>query len=271
MLVLFLVFRFAPTLAAVGLSFTDYRLGGDWHLVGGANYAHMLHDPVFLNSLKVTVVYVVVYVPLTVVLSLCTALLLDAVIWGRNLFRSALFLPYATSFVLAGVIWIWVYQYDGLIDGLLSKIHVAPVGFLSDSRLVLPSLAVVSAWKGFGYSMLILVAGLKAIPRPCLEAATVDGASAWQRFARVRLPLLRPVLFFVLVIETISGFQVFDTIYVMTGGGPVRASYTLVYALFDQGFQFFNFGYAAALGVVLLVLILAVSFVQRLVLDRGTE
>ena len=269
MLVLFVVFRFVPTLGAVGMSFTNFNLGGTWQVVGAQNYALLLHDRIFLNSLRVTVVYAAIYIPLTVVISLVTALLLDAVIWGQGLFRSALFLPYATSFVLGAVIWLWIYQYDGLINGLLAKVHVAPVGFLSDARLVLPSLALVSAWKGFGYSMLILVAGLKAIPRSCLEAATVDGAGAWQRFWLVRLPLLRTVLFFVLVIETISAFQVFDTVYVMTGGGPVRASYALVFALFDQGFQFFNFGYAATLGVVLMVVILAVAMVQRLFLDRS--
>ncbi|HEX4212630.1 MAG TPA: sugar ABC transporter permease [Candidatus Dormibacteraeota bacterium] len=270
-LVLFLVFRFIPTLGAVGMSFTNYNLGGEWQVVGGANYVHLLHDPLFLNSLRVTVVYSAIYVPLTVVMALATALLLHAVTFGRGLFRASLFLPYATSFILAGVIWLWMYQYDGLINGLLGKVGIAPIGFLSQASLVLPSLAVVSAWKGFGYSMLILIAGLNAVPEPCLEAASVDGANAWQRFWRIRLPLLRPVLFFVLVIETIGAFQVFDTIYVMTGGGPVRASYALVYALFDQGFQFFDFGYAATLGAVLAVLILVVALIQRMILDRGNQ
>jgi multiple sugar transport system permease protein len=142
------------------------------------------------------------------------------------------------------------------------------VDFLGDTNLVLPSLAVVSAWKGFGYSMLILVAGLKSIPVSYVEAARVDGANAIQRFRSIVLPLLRPALFFVLVIETIGAFQVFDTIYVMTGGGPTRASYTLVYGLFDQGFRFFDFGYASTMGVVLFAIVLVVSLIQRFVLDR---
>lgn len=269
-LVLFLVFRFIPTLGAVGISFTNYSLGGDWHVIGGRNYAALVHDPLFLESLRVTVVYAAIYVPMTLVMSLGTALLLHAVVFARGFFRASLFLPYATSFVLAAVVWLWLYQYDGLINGLLGKIHLGPIGFLSQATLVLPSLALVSAWKGFGYTMLILVAGLNAIPVDCLEAASVDGAGAWRRFWRIRLPLLRPVLFYVLVIETIAGFQVFDTIYVMTGGGPVHASYALVYALFDQGFQFFNLGYASTLGVVLALLILVVALAQRLILDRGT-
>ncbi|MFC0532422.1 carbohydrate ABC transporter permease [Phytohabitans kaempferiae] len=268
MLVLFVVFRFVPAFGAVGMSFTDYKISGEFDIVGVDNYTRLLNDPVFASSLKATLLYSAIYVPLTVLIALGTALLLNSVLWGRGLFRRALFLPYVTSFVLAGIIWRWVYELDGLINGLLAKVSLGPIDFLGETTLVLPSLAVVSAWKGFGYSMLILLAGLKSIPGSYLEAARVDGASAWQRFRRIVLPLLRPALFFVIVIETIGAFQVFDTIYVMTGGGPVRASYTLVFGLFDQGFRFFDFGYAATMGVVLFIIILVVSLIQRLFLDR---
>ena len=268
MLVLFAVFRFLPLAGSVGMSFTDFRISGQWDPVGLDNYQRLLADPVFLSSLRVTLVYAAIYVPLTVGTALGTALLLNSVVFARGLFRGALFLPYVTSFVLAGVIWRWVYEFDGLLNGLLAKVGLAPVGFLQESALVLPALSVVAAWRGFGYSMLILLAGLKSIPPSYLEAARVDGAGTWQRFRFVVLPQLRPVLFFVLVVETIAAFQVFDTIYVMTGGGPVRASYTLVYALYDQGFKFFDFGYAATIGIALFVIILVISLVQRLLLDR---
>ncbi|OLF10883.1 sugar ABC transporter permease [Actinophytocola xinjiangensis] len=270
MLVLFVVFRFLPLAGSVGMSFTDYRINGSWDPVGLDNYQRLLSDPVFLDSLQVTLIYAAIYVPLTVGVALGTALLLNTVVFATGLFRGVLFLPYVTSFVLAGVIWRWVYEFDGLINGLLAKVGFEPIGFLQESSLVLPSLAVVAAWRGFGYSMLILIAGLKSIPDSFLEAARVDGASTWQRFRFVVLPHLRPVLFFVLVIETIAAFQVFDTIYVMTGGGPVRASYSLVYALFDQGFEFFDFGYAATIGIALFVIILVISLIQRKLLDRET-
>lgn len=270
-LVLFVVFRYVPAFGAIGMSFTDYQISGEWNFVGTRNYIRLLDDPVFVTSLKATLLYAAVYVALTVLIALGTALMLNAVVHGSRIFRGALFLPYVTSFVLAGVIWRWVYQLDGLVNGLLARVDLGPVDFLGDTTLVLPSLAVVSAWKGFGYSMLILVAGLKAIPLSYLEAARVDGAGAWQRFRGIVLPLLRPALFFVLVIETIGAFQVFDTIYVMTGGGPTRASYTLVFGLFDQGFRFFDFGYAATMGVVLFAIVLVVSLVQRFVLDRENK
>ncbi|WP_327090059.1 sugar ABC transporter permease [Nonomuraea sp. NBC_01738] len=271
MLVLFLIFRFVPALGAAGMSLTNWNMGGDWSFVGGTNYAKLFDDPVFMGALRVTVVYAAIYVPLTVLVSLGTALLLNSVIFMKGLFRGMLFLPYVTSFVFAGVIWRWIYDFDGLINGLLAQVDLGPVGFLNDTSLVLPSLAVVSVWKGFGYSMLILFAGLKSIPASYLEAARVDGANAWHRFRSIVLPLLRPALFFVVVIETIGAFQTFDTIYVMTGGGPSRASYNLVNALYDQGFKNFDFGYAATLGIVLFFLVFIVSMIQRRLLDRSTS
>ncbi|MBB5082902.1 carbohydrate ABC transporter permease [Nonomuraea endophytica] len=269
MLVLFVIFRFVPSLGAAGLSVTDYQLGGSWSFVGVTNYARLFDDPIFMGALRVTIVYVAIYVPLTLLVSLGTALLLNSVIFMKGIFRSALFLPYVTSFVFAGVIWRWMYEFDGFINGLLAKIDLGPVGFLDDTALVLPALATVSVWKGFGYSMLILLAGLKSIPSSYLEAARVDGANAWQRFRSIVLPLLRPALFFVIVIETIGAFQAFDVIYVMTGGGPSRASYNLIYALYDQGFGNFNVAYAATIGIVLFVLVFIVSMIQRRLLDRS--
>ncbi|TDC02742.1 sugar ABC transporter permease [Nonomuraea longispora] len=268
-LVLFLIFRIFPSLGAAGMSLTNWNIGGEWDIIGVDNYARLLDDVNFWLSLRVTLVYSVVYVPLTMLVALGTALLLNQVVFMRGLFRGMLFLPYVTSFVLAGIVWRWIYEYNGLINGLLAKVDLGPVAFLEESGVVLPALAVVSVWKGFGYSMLILLAGLKAIPSSYLEAATVDGANAWQRFRRITLPLLKPTIFFVLVIETISAFQTFDTVYVMTGGGPARATYTLIYGIYDHGFRSFDFGYAATWGMVLFAVVLVVSLIQRRFLDRG--
>ncbi|PZF82933.1 carbohydrate ABC transporter permease [Jiangella anatolica] len=269
MLVLFVIFRFVPSLGAIGMSFTDYRLSGDFSFIGAENYSRLIEDDLFFESLRVTLLYAVMYVPLTLVVSLGTASMLHHVIRGRGLFRGLLFLPYVTSFVMAGIIWIWIYDSDGLVNGALERIGLGPLAFLSGNQaMVLGSLAVVSVWKSFGYSMLILLAGLKNIPEDVMEAATLDGAGAWAKFRRITMPLLRPVVFFVVVIETIVAFQVFDTIYVMTGGGPARASYGLVYMLYDQGFKFFDFGYAATIGVMLFLVVLLISLVQRYVLDR---
>ncbi|GAA1558144.1 sugar ABC transporter permease [Kribbella sancticallisti] len=269
MLVLFIVFRFVPVVGAVLLSLTDYRLSGQWSFISLDNYTRLLRDSMFHESLVVTLTYTAVFVPLTVLLSLGTAMLLHQVVWRRGFFRGVFFLPYVTSIVLAAVIWKWIYDAEsGLLNGILGLASLGPVDFLGRAELVLPSIAVTSAWKGFGYSMLILLAGLQSVPRSYLEAAMIDGAGSWQRFRYVTLPQLRPVLFFVLVIETIGAFQVFDAMYVMTGGGPVRSSYSLVYLLYDSGFKYFDFGYASAIGLVLFAIVLVVSLVQRRLVGR---
>lgn len=269
MLVLFIVFRFVPTLGAIGLSFTDYKLSGQFEVVGLDNYADFFSNPVGISALTTTLLYAVIYVPMMLVTALGTALVLHRIVWGSGFFRGSLFLPYVTSFVLAGIIWTWMLSLNGPFNQFLVSLGFPEVPFLSGSQpLVLTSLAVVSVWRGFGYSMLILLAGLKTIPLELYEAATVDGAGALRRFVSITLPLLRPSLFFVLVIETIGAFQVFDTVYVMTGGGPARASYSLVYYLYESGFRFFNFGYAAAIGVILFGILLVISLIQRFVLDR---
>ncbi|AOT57634.1 MULTISPECIES: carbohydrate ABC transporter permease [Streptomyces] len=269
MLLLFTVFRFGPTIGAAFLSLTDYRLSGDWRFIGVENYARLLDDDLFWSSLGVTALYTLFFVPLTVGLSLGTALLLHRTLWLRGFFRGVFFLPYVTSIVLAAVIWKWIYDVeDGLLNAALGVLSLGPVDFLGDERLVLPAIAATSAWKGFGYSMLILLAGLQSIPREVSEAAVIDGATGWRRLRWVTLPLLRPVLFFVLVVEAIGAFQVFDAMYVMTAGGPVRASYSLVYLLYDTGFKFFDFGYASALGLVLFLVVLVFSLIQRRLIGR---
>ncbi|GAA0939931.1 sugar ABC transporter permease [Kribbella koreensis] len=269
MLVLFVVFRFVPVVGAFLLSLTDYRLNGQWSFIAFDNYSRLFGDQLFRDSLLVTLTYALIFVPLTVLLSLATALLLHQVVWSRGFFRGVFFLPYVTSIVLAAVLWKWIYNVeDGLFNGVLGLVSLGPYDFLGNSSSVLPSIAVTSAWKGFGYSMLILLAGLQAVPQSYLEAATIDGAGRWQRFRYITLPQLRPILFFVLVIETIGAFQVFDAMYVMTAGGPVRSSYSLVYFLYDSGFKFFDFGYASAIGLVLFLIVLVVSLVQRRFVGR---
>ncbi|WP_254878895.1 carbohydrate ABC transporter permease [Streptomyces sp. NA04227] len=263
-LVIFGLFKFLPIAGAGAMSLTRYRLNGDYTFLGTDNYTRLFDDPHFWESLGVTVSYVLLFVPLIIVVSLVGALLLDKLVRFTGTFRALLFVPYLSSFVMAGIVWSWIFDTDGPLNAALDGIGADPVAFLSGDQLtVLACLAMVSVWKGFGYSMLIFLAGLKAQPAEVHEAARIDGANGLQAFWHVTLPLLKPVLFFVLVIETIIGFQVFDTIYVMTGGGPNRASYSLIYFLYDEGFKFFDFGYAAAIGVVLFAVVLVLSLVQR--------
>ncbi|WP_052136404.1 carbohydrate ABC transporter permease [Arthrobacter sp. PAMC 25486] len=263
-LIIFVLFKFLPIAGAGAMSLTRYRLNGDVEFLGVDNYTRLFQDANFWQSLGVTLGYVAIFVPLIMAVSLGGALLLNKLVRYSGTFRALLFVPYLSSFVLAGIIWTWIFAVDGPLNGALTAVGAGPVLFLSGEQwLVLGSLAVVSVWKGFGYSMLIFLAGLKAQSVEVEEAANIDGANVGQRLWFVTLPLLKPVIFFVLVIETIIGFQVFDTIYVMTGGGPAHASYSLIYMLFDVGFKFFDFGYASAIGLVLFAIVLILSLVQR--------
>lgn len=265
----FLAFRIIPAMYGVLLSFGDYSLSGRFELVGLDNFARLVGDHVFWNSLRVTGIYAALTIPLSVVLSLVMAQLCNRTLRGMSIYRSLFFLPVVTSPVLSGIIFIWVFSGDGPINTALSGIGLGLGNWLQSRILVLPALALVSAWSNFGYNMLILLAGMLAIPKDYYEAAELDGAGSWQRFRFMTLPLLKPAIFFVLVLETVRSFQAFDTIYVMTGGGPARDSYTLTYMIFDQGFGYFEFGYASAVGVVLLVITLAFSLIQRRLIGRS--
>ncbi|RRD06014.1 sugar ABC transporter permease [Arachnia propionica] len=266
-LVLFLLFRFGPSLAGISLSFLDHEIGGEISWEGLNNFQRLFSSPVFWRALSVTFVYVVFSVPLGLVLSTLMALGVRRAFTGSRFFRSIFFLPVITSLVLAGAVFKWIFATDGPWAKLMAPLGLGE-SWLGNPALVMPAIIVVGIWSRFGYGMMILIAALQDVPRELEEAALMDGAGAWNRFRHVVLPTIRPALFFLAVIETTAAFQVFDAIYVMTGGGPASASYSLVFMLYDQTIRYSNFGMGAAVGVVLLVLSLVVAVVQHLVIGR---
>lgn len=268
-LVLFVLFRIAPAIAGLALSFADYGITGKVEFVGSANFERLLAAPLFRNALLVTIAYAVIVVPAVVCVSLATAQLAVRGMRGLAVYRTLYFLPVITSLVTSAVVWKWLYSEKGPLNWLVSLFGMAPVPWISDDTLVVPALSVIGVWSRFGFDMLILLAGMLAIPRELEEASAVDGATAWQRFLHITLPQLRRPLLFVVVLESIHALQVFDIIFVMTGGGPVRSSYSLVYFIYDQGFGFFQFGYASAAGVVLLAVTLMLALIQRRALERS--
>ncbi|MGB4135441.1 MAG: sugar ABC transporter permease [Microbacterium sp.] len=261
--VLFVVFRLVPTLWGMVLSLFKYRITGAMTWIGFDNFQRLFADAVFWESLRVTFVYVAIAVPATVAVSVVMAMMANRSMRGIRTYRALYFLPVLTSFVTTGLVWRWIYSAEGPLNAVITMFGADPVGFLSSDSLVLPSLSAVSVWTRFGYDMLIILAGLLAVPAEYYEAARMDGANAWHVFWHITLPQIRPQLFFVVILEIIQSFQVFDLIYVMTGGGPVRSSYTLTYFIYDAAFRSFDFGYASAIGVILLAITLVVSLVQR--------
>ncbi len=266
--IVFLAFRFGPAIASMALAFTDYTIGATPNWLGLENFRRMLDDPVFWSALKVTVMFTVMTVPVSLAMSVGMALLVRRAFRGVGLFRSIFFLPVVTSLVLAATVFTWIFSSNGPWSSLMGRLGLPEETWLGNPNLVLPALVVVAVWSRFGYGMLILLARLQDVPRELEEAALTDGANAWQRFRYIVFPQLRPALFFLAVIETTASFQVFDLVYVMTGGGPARASYTLVYELYEQGFRYFNLGYASAIGVALFVMTLVVALIQRWVIGR---
>ena len=262
-LVLFMIFRFGPAIAGIMLSFFDYTIGGGSTWRGLDHYHRLINDPNFWTALRVTIVYTMISVPLSMVAATVMALLTRRAFRGVRFFRSVFFLPSVTSVVFAGIVFGWIFSPSGPWPKLMGWLGL-PQNWLGSSVLVLPAIAMLSVWGRYGFDMLIILARLHDVPREIEEAAVVDGAGPWAKFRHVTLPQLRPALFFVAVLDTINSFQVFDSVYVLTQGGPARGSYTLVYMLYDQGFTYFDLGYASAVGVALFVLTLIIALLQRL-------
>lgn len=275
-LALLAVFFVLPTLAALLLSFTDFDVYtvADPHrlrLVWLGNYERLLHDGRFWTALGNTLWFVAVAGPLSVGVSLAAALLVDAkVVRGRAIFRTVLFLPVVTTLVAVAVVWRYLYHPRyGVLNQLLGLIGVPPIDWLGDPRWALPALALLAVWKGFGFNMLVFLAGLQGIPERLYEAAALDGAGRWQEFRHVTVPQLAPTFLFVGIITAIGYLQLFAEPYVMTQGGPSDSTLSVVLLMYEEGFRWWNLGYGAAVAVVLFVVILAASVLQLVVQRRS--
>jgi multiple sugar transport system permease protein len=263
------VFFVLPVLAALVLSFTDFDLYaiGDFanaRFVGLANYSALIHNPVFWLALKNTFYFALVAGPLTVLVSLGAALLVNAPLTRfRGVFRSIYFTPFVTTLVAVAIVWRYLYhpQY-GLLNHVLGWFGIDPINWLGDPHWAMPAIILLAVWKNFGYNMLILIAGLQSIPEELYEAARLDGAGAVRRFRHVTLPMLGPTMLFVAVITMIGFFQVFTEPYVMTGGGPLKATETVVLLMYEEGFRWWRMGVAAAYAFTLFLVILAGTLIQ---------
>lgn len=260
----FLIFRYLPIFAAARSSLYNYSLlGGYRGFIGFDHYVRMMGDPVFWQAMKVTALYVIYKVPISIALALALAMLLQRESFGTGLVRSAIMVPLVTSIIVVSIIWAMMYHSEqGLFQSILNSVGIPKQSFLSDERRALPALTLMMIWKDVGFSMIILMAGLKGIPGVYYEAAIVDGANAWQAFRNVTIPLLRPILMFVIVSQTIFSFQLFVPVFQMTKGGPLDSTKVIVYYIYQQGFLFQDMGYASAMAMVTLAVLLIVSVFQ---------
>ena len=268
-LLLIVVFFFLPVLAALLLSFTDfdiYALGdlNRLRFVGFANYLQLLQSPLFWTALGNTFYFVVVGGPLSVAVSLGAALLVNSRLTRfPGLFRTAFFLPVVTTLVAVAMVWRYLYHPRyGLMNYGLSWLGIEPIDWLGDPVWAMPAIILMAVWKNFGFNMIIFIAGLQNIPPQLYEAARIDGASAWRQFRYITLPLLGPTFLFVALMTMIGYFQVFAEPYVMTQGGPANRTVSVVLLMYEEGFRWWNIGYASAAAFVLFALILAVTVLQ---------
>jgi multiple sugar transport system permease protein len=265
-----LVFAVYPMVFALVLVFLQWDLVTAPSFAGVDNVNLLVHDGRFWRAVANTFVFLSIHVPLQIVTALGLAIALNRQLVGRSFWRAAFFLPVVISGAVVAILWSNLYATDvGLINRLLVRIGVAPVPWLTDPTTAMPAIAVMVTWKNVGFYVIIYLAGLQYIPRSCQEAIQLEGASAWQRFRYLTLPSLLPQTILVITLSTINGFQLFIEPYVMTGGGPLRRTYSVVLYLYTNAFAYQKMGYAATIGVALALIIGVVVLIQRRVIGKA--
>ncbi|MEO0132055.1 MAG: sugar ABC transporter permease [candidate division WOR-3 bacterium] len=296
-LVILLAFRIIPILFSVRVSLYDWTMAGPRKFVGLGNYLQVLSDSMFWRSLLNTFWYVIFTVPIMLFLSLFIAVLLNQKIRALGLYRTIYYLPVVTSIVAVSIVWKWLYNPErGLLNYLLSLVHLGPVRWLEDPRglisiilsplkinlpewLAGPSVAlcaiiIMSVWKGLGYNIVIFLAGLQNIPHQYYEAAKIDGAGSFNLFRHITWPLLSPTTFYILIMSTITAFEAFAQVWIMTGpppGGPLGTTKVVMYYFYEQSFELWRLGYGASIAFIAFIIILVLTIIQRQVLERRVQ
>jgi multiple sugar transport system permease protein len=269
-LVVITVFFFGPVIAALAMSVTDFDIyaladARNLRFVGLTNYVDLLRTPLFWTALGNTIYFVIVGVPLSIGASLGAALLLNSPSARfKAFFRTALFAPVVTTLVAVAVVWRYLFNtHYGLLNYALGKFGLSPIDWLGDPHWAMPAIIIFAVWKNFGYNMLILLAGLQSIPEELYEAARMDGASRWRLLRSITLPMLGPILLMVSILTVAGYFQLFAEPYVMTQGGPLQSTVSVLYFMYEQGFKWWNLGSASAVAFVLFAFMFAITALQR--------
>ncbi|ACM23942.1 Binding-protein-dependent transport systems inner membrane component [Thermotoga neapolitana LA10] len=267
---LMILFIYYPLIFGVKISFYQYDMVGESIFIGLRNYIELLKDPLFWNAFKNSLLYLLVVPPLQII-SMLLAVLVDKAIKGRNLFRTLIFLPVVTPITIAAITWQWMYREKGFINFLLRSLHITDksISFLSDPNIALFAIMFVTMWKGFGYYMVIYLAGLQSIPRELLEAAKVDGARPSQVFFKVTMPLLKPYILFCSTMSSIAALNVFGEIYAMTKGGPAHATETMGLFIYNKAFGYLQFGYSNAAAILFSFVVIAFSLLNFYIFREG--
>ena len=267
--ILLVVFFFIPFFQTIGLSFYDYSKSiYNPSFVGLQNYTNIIHSPLFYKVMGNTFLFLVLAVPFLVVFPLFLAILINQKIRGITLYKILIYLPVIVSIVVAAIAFKWLYAQEGILNYFVTLFGFKSVGWLTDSRFSMLSVAIVTIWKGVGYYMMIYLAALMSVPQELYEACDIDGANFLTKHLTVTIPQILPTIALVSTISIISAMKVFVEIYVMTKGGPLNSSKTIVYYIYERAFENLDLGYASALAVVLLVVIMIFSLINIFVFER---
>ena len=261
--IILILFFFIPFFESFLLSFQSYRqdiYNPQW--IGLANYVELVNSPVFWKTMVNTFIYLIGAVPVLVVLPLIIAIVVNQKLRGVSIYRTLIYIPVIVSIVVAGIAWKWLYASDGVLNYLISFVHLPKIQWLTDPNIAIYSIIAVTIWKGLGYYMVIYLAALTAVPKDLYEAADIDGANEVQKHLTVTVPHLKPTIALVSIISSISAMKVFVEIYVMTQGGPMDATKTIVYYIYQRAFENLDLGYASAAGVVLLIIVMILSIIN---------
>lgn len=268
--IVLLIFFFIPFFQTIGLSFLDYS-NNIYHasFAGLQNYVAILHNPVFYKVMLNIIIYLVVAVPVLAIIPLFLAILINQKIKGITLYKILIYLPVIVSIVVAAIAFKWLYAEQGILNYLLNVFHIHSIGWLTDPKYAIYSVIIVTIWKGIGYYMMIYLAALMSVPKELYEACDIDGAGFFTKHLTVTIPHIMPTIALVTTISSISAMKIFAEIYVMTKGGPLNSTKTIVYYIYEKAFENLDLGYASAMAVILLVIVMAFSLVNILCFEKN--
>lgn len=269
-LIVLVIFFFIPFFQTIWLSFFDYS-NNIYHagFCGVQNYIDIIHNPVFYKVMLNTVIYLVVAVPILAVIPLFLAILINRNIKGITLYKILIYLPVIVSIVVAAIAFKWLYAQQGILNYILSVFHINAIGWLTDPKYAIYSVIIVTIWKGIGYYMMIYLAALMSVPQELYEACDIDGAGFWTKHLTVTVPHIMPSIALVTTISSISAMKIFAEIYVMTKGGPLNSTKTIVYYIYEKAFENLDLGCASAMAVILLAVVMVFSLINILCFERG--
>ncbi len=268
--IVLLIFFFIPFFQTIGLSFLNYSNNiYNPSFAGLENYVQILHNPIFYKVMWNTLLYLVVAVPILAIIPLFLAILINQKIKGITLYKILIYLPVIVSIVVAAIAFKWLYAQQGILNYILNVMHINSIGWLTDPKYAIYSVIIVTIWKGIGYYMMIYLAALMSVPKELYEACDIDGANFLTKHLTVTVPHIMPTIALVTTISSISAMKIFAEIYVMTKGGPLNSTKSIVYYIYEKAFENLDLGYASAMAVILLIIVMAFSLVNIFCFERN--